>query len=134
MIDLRFSIRSRGGHRFAHSFTTFLILRACLDRHGRKSGAWALRWRWKSSPKLRGFLSGISRGICSGYPSGTVCFYFVFPRWGWRPMFFIGGLPALSDFLSDSAEKESEVWEKTGNELGNLRSRKSSRIGNCFSI
>ena len=25
----------------------------------------------------------------------ALCFFFVFPRWGWRPMFFIGGMPAL---------------------------------------
>ena len=44
----------------------------------------------------RGVLSGLlQEGYAAGYLLAAVCFFFVFPRWGWRPMFFIGGLPAL---------------------------------------
>jgi MFS transporter, SHS family, lactate transporter len=37
----------------------------------------------------------------------------VFPRWGWRPMFFIGGLPALLAIFVRFRVTESEVWERT---------------------
>ena len=50
----------------------------------------------KVPPRLRGLLSGmLQQGYALGYLAGGGCFFFVFPRWGWRPMFFIGGLPAL---------------------------------------
>jgi SHS family lactate transporter-like MFS transporter len=37
----------------------------------------------------------------------------VFPRWGWRPLFFIGGLPALLAVFVRYRVKESEVWART---------------------
>src|ERR1700719_980043 len=68
----------------------------------------------KVPPRLRGFLSGLlQQGYALGYLLAAVCFYFVFPRWGWRPMFFIGGLPALLGLFVRFKVKESEVWQKT---------------------
>jgi SHS family lactate transporter-like MFS transporter len=43
----------------------------------------------------------------------AVCYLFLFPRWGWRPLFFVGGLPALLALYVRSHVKESEVWEKS---------------------
>jgi SHS family lactate transporter-like MFS transporter len=68
----------------------------------------------KVPPRLRGLLSGLlQQGYALGYLLSAVCFFFVFPRWGWRPMFFIGGLPALLGVFVRYRVKESEVWEKT---------------------
>ena len=38
---------------------------------------------------------------------------FVFPHWGWRPLFFIGGIPALLAIYVRLGIRESEVWERT---------------------
>jgi SHS family lactate transporter-like MFS transporter len=68
----------------------------------------------KVPPKLRGVLSGLlQEGYAVGYLLAAVCYFFVFPRWGWRPLFFIGGLPALLVLFIRFGVKESEVWEKT---------------------
>jgi len=37
----------------------------------------------------------------------------VFPRWGWRPLFFIGGLPALLALFVRARVTESDVWRRT---------------------
>ena len=71
----------------------------------------------KVPPRLRGVLSGL---LQEGYATGNLlaagCYFFVFPRWGWRPMFFVGGLPALLAIYVRLHVKESEVWEKTKHE------------------
>ena len=100
---------------FAHSFTVFLVLRALFGiGMGGEWGVGASLAMEKVPPKLRGFLSGmLQQGYALGYLLAAVCFYFVFPRWGWRPMFFLGGLPALLGLFVRFRVKESEVWEKT---------------------
>src|SRR5256885_11537533 len=71
----------------------------------------------KVPTKLRGMLSGLlQEGYAAGYLLATVCYFFVFPRWGWRPLFFIGGLPALLALFVRFKVKESEVWKKTRHE------------------
>lgn len=71
----------------------------------------------KVPPRLRGVLSGLlQEGYAAGYLLAAACYFFVFPRWGWRPMFFIGGLPALLAIYVRLQVKESEVWEKTRHE------------------
>jgi SHS family lactate transporter-like MFS transporter len=40
----------------------------------------------------------------------------VFKRWGWRPLFFLGGVPALLALFVRFRVKESEVWEKSKQE------------------
>ena len=46
----------------------------------------------------------------------TVCYFLLFPRFGWRPLFFIGGLPALLALFVRMRVKGSEVWERTKHE------------------
>jgi SHS family lactate transporter-like MFS transporter len=59
-------------------------------------------------------LSGLlQEGYACGYLFAALAFYLVFPRWGWRPLFFIGGLPALLALYVRVGVKESEVWERT---------------------
>src|SRR6185312_8776975 len=40
-------------------------------------------------------------------------YYFVFPHFGWRAMFFVGGLPALLTLFIRSKVKETEAWKAT---------------------
>src|ERR1700694_1492251 len=118
MIDLVFYSVVEVATGFAHSFTTFLVLRALFGiGMGGEWGVGASLAMEKVPPKLRGVLSGLlQQGYALGYLLAAVCFYFVFPRWGWRPMFFIGGLPALLGLFVRFKVKESEVWEKTRHE------------------
>jgi SHS family lactate transporter-like MFS transporter len=115
IIDLVFYSVVEVATGFAHSFTTFLVLRALFGiGMGGEWGVGASLAMEKVPPRLRGFLSGIlQQGYALGNLLAAGCFFFVFPRWGWRPMFFIGGLPALLGLFVRFQVKESEVWRKT---------------------
>jgi SHS family lactate transporter-like MFS transporter len=115
MLDLIFYSVVEVATGFAHSYITFLVLRALFGiGMGGEWGVGASLAMEKVPPKLRGFLSGLlQQGYALGNLLATGCFFFVFPRWGWRPMFFIGGLPALLALFVRFNVKESEVWHKT---------------------
>lgn len=102
----------------APNYATFLVLR-CLFGIG-MGGEWGVGASLameKVPPKLRGVLSGLlQEGYAAGYMLAAICYFVVFPRWGWRPMFFIGGLPALLAIFVRLRVKESEVWKKTRHE------------------
>jgi SHS family lactate transporter-like MFS transporter len=102
----------------APNYTTFLILRALFGiGMGGEWGVGASLAMEKVPPRLRGVLSGLlQEGYAAGYLLAAVCYFFVFPRWGWRPMFFIGGLPALLAIYVRVHVKESEIWKKTRHE------------------
>src|SRR4051795_4201218 len=99
----------------APNYVTFLILRALFGiGMGGEWGVGASLAMEKVPARLRGVLSGLlQEGYAAGYLLAAVCYFFVFPRWGWRPMFFIGGLPALLALFVRYRVKESEVWKKT---------------------
>ena len=115
MINLVFYSAIEVATGFAHSYTTFLILRALFGiGMGGEWGVGASLAMEKAPAHRRGILSGVlQEGYAVGYLLAAVCYYFVFPRWGWRPMFFIGGLPALLALYVRMGVKESEVWERT---------------------
>ena len=103
---------------FAPNYATFLVLRALFGiGMGGEWGVGASLAMEKVPPRLRGVLSGLlQEGYAAGYLLAAICYFFVFPRWGWRPMFFIGGLPALLAIYVRLHVKESEVWKKTRHE------------------
>lgn len=99
---------------FAPNYTVFLILRAIYGIGlGGEWGVGASLAMESASKKWRGALSGI---IQSGYPMGylvaAVAARFVLPAWGWRAMFWVGGLPALLAFYIRFQVKESEAWKQ----------------------
>jgi len=102
----------------APNYATFLILRALFGiGMGGEWGVGASLAMEKVPARLRGVLSGLlQEGYAAGYLLAAVCYFFVFPRWGWRPMFFIGGLPALLAIFVRLRVKESEVWQQTKHE------------------
>jgi SHS family lactate transporter-like MFS transporter len=60
----------------------------------------------------RGILSGIlQQGYALGNLLAAVAFWTVFPYWGWRPMFFIGVIPALLTLFLLLKVKESDAWK-----------------------
>ncbi len=99
----------------APSYTSFLVLRALFGiGMGGEWGVGASLAMEKAPSRLRGVLSGLlQEGYAAGYLLAAICYFFVFPRWGWRPLFFIGGLPALLAVYVRFRVKESEVWERT---------------------
>lgn len=115
MIDLIFYSVVEVLSGLATDYTTFLVLRALFGiGMGGEWGVGASLAMEKVPPRLRGVFSGLlQQGYAVGYLFAAVTYYFVFPRWGWRPLFFLGGLPALLALFVRSHVKESEVWEKT---------------------
>jgi MFS transporter, SHS family, lactate transporter len=98
----------------APTFTTFLVLRALYGiGMGAEWGVGASLAMEKAPSGRRGILSGVlQEGYAFGYLLAAGCYFVVFPHFGWRPMFFIGGLPALLAIYVRYHVKESEVWEK----------------------
>src|SRR5690349_17155139 len=115
MIDLVFYSVVEVATGFAHSFGTFLVLRALFGiGMGGEWGVGASLAMEKAPAARRGVLSGIlQEGYACGYLLAALVYFLVFPHWGWRPLFFIGGLPALLALYVRSGVKESEVWERT---------------------
>src|SRR5712692_9265537 len=99
----------------APSYTTFLVLRALFGiGMGGEWGVGASLVMEKVPPRLRGVVSGLlQQGYAAGYLLAALCYFFVFPRWGWRPLFFIGGLPALLALYVRSRVSESEAWQRS---------------------
>src|SRR5712671_4184938 len=118
IIDLIFFSIAEVLSGLAPNYITFLVLR-CLFGIG-MGGEWGVGASLameKVPAKWRGVLSGLlQEGYAAGYMLAAICYFVVFPRWGWRPMFFIGGLPALLAIFVRLRVKESEVWKKTRHE------------------
>jgi SHS family lactate transporter-like MFS transporter len=118
MIDLVFFAAVEVATGFAQNFTTFLILRALfgIDMGG-EWGVGASLAMEKAPAARRGILSGfLQEGYACGFLLASLAYLVVFPRWGWRPLFFLGGLPALLALYVRVGVKESEVWERTKHE------------------
>lgn len=115
MVDLVFFSVVEVLSGLAPSYTTFLILRALFGiGMGGEWGVGASLAMEKVPPRLRGVLSGVlQEGYAVGYLLAALAYFFVFPHWGWRPLFFVGGLPALLALFVRVRVKESEVWERT---------------------
>src|SRR5437899_6984462 len=97
MIDLVFYSVVEVLTGLAPSYATFLVLRALFGiGMGAEWGVGASLVMEKVPARYRGVVSGLlQQGYALGYLLAAVCYLLVFPHWGWRPLFFIGGLPAL---------------------------------------
>src|SRR5260370_19439321 len=64
--------------------------------------------------KWGGLLSGLlQEGYALGFLVAAGVYRFVYPPWGWRPLFFIGGLPALLTLFVRARVKEPEAWHRS---------------------
>jgi SHS family lactate transporter-like MFS transporter len=111
---------------FSPNFTFFLVMRTLFGiGMGGEWGVGASLAMEAAPQKWRGMLSGL---VQSGYPVGyllaAAAARFVLPAWGWRPMFWVGGLPALLALYIRTSVPESEAWKqhRAPNLRGILRS------------
>ena len=98
---------------FAPTFGTFFVLRLLYGiGMGGEWGVGASLVMESVPAKWRGILSGVlQEGYALGNLLAAIAFWTVFPHWGWRPMFFIGGLPALLTLFIRAKVKESDAWK-----------------------
>src|SRR2546429_2154109 len=115
MIDLVFYSVVEVLTGLAPSYATFLLLRALFGiGMGAEWGVGASLVMEKIPPHKRGMYSGLlQQGYAAGYLLAALCYFFVFPRWGWRPLFFIGGLPPPLALFIRLRGGESEGWKRT---------------------
>ncbi|HYW42417.1 MAG TPA: MFS transporter [Bryobacteraceae bacterium] len=118
MLDLIFYSIVEVASGLAPSYTVFLVLRALFGiGMGGEWGVGASLAMEKVPPRLRGVLSGfLQQGYAMGFLLAALCNVFLFERLGWRPLFFLGGLPAILAVFVRYRVKESEVWKKTRHE------------------
>jgi len=66
------------------------------------------------SAKWRGLISGVlQEGYALGFLLAAAAYRFVYPHWGWRPLFFVGGVPALLTLFVRAKVKEPEAWHRS---------------------
>jgi len=118
MIDLVFYSVIEVLTGLAPNYTSFMVLRALFGiGMGGEWGVGASLAMEKVPPRLRGLLSGIlQEGYAVGNLLAAICYFFLFQRWGWRPLFFLGGLPALLALFVRFRVKESEAWRASREE------------------
>ena len=115
MIDVVFYSVIEIASGFAPNYTTFLILRALFGiGMGGEWGVGASLAMEAAPGRRRGILSGLlQEGYAVGYLLASCAYFFVLPHFGWRAMFFLGGLPALLAWFIRRKVKESDVWERS---------------------
>lgn len=99
---------------FAPNYAVFLGLRTIYGIG--MGGEWGVgaSLAMESAPsRRRGILSGVVQcGYSIGYLLAALAARFVLPAWGWRAMFWIGGIPALLAFYIRFRVRESEAWKQ----------------------
>jgi SHS family lactate transporter-like MFS transporter len=99
---------------FAPNYTVFFVLRAIFGIG--MGGEWGVgaSLAMESVPvRWRGVLSGVVQsGYSIGYLLAAVAARVVLPLWGWRAMFWVGGIPALLAFYIRYRVKETEAWKQ----------------------
>ena len=97
----------------APSFTALLIVRALFGVvMGGNWGVGASLAMEGASVSNRGMFSGLlQEGYAAGNVLAAVCYFCFFGRMGWRPLFFLGTVPAIALVLFIQFRvKESTVW------------------------
>jgi SHS family lactate transporter-like MFS transporter len=99
---------------FSPNYTFFLVMRALFGIG--MGGEWGVgaSLAMEAAPiRWRGILSGILQsGYSIGYLLAALAARFLLPSWGWRPMFWIGALPALLALYIRTKVPESEAWKQ----------------------
>ncbi len=97
----------------APNYGSFLVLRALYGAG--MGGEWGVgaALAMESVPAgLRGMLSGVlQEGYAVGYLFAAAAYFLVFPHFGWRPLFFIGTIPAVLALYVCAKVPEPQAWE-----------------------
>jgi MFS transporter, SHS family, lactate transporter len=114
----------------APSYGWFLALRALYGiGMGGEWGVGASLAMEAVSPRLRGFFSGLlQEGYAVGYLLAAAAFYFVYPHFGWRALFILGGAPALLTLYIRTKVPESEAWERTRPDMQKIKKAIRSNV------
>jgi SHS family lactate transporter-like MFS transporter len=100
----------------SHGFLEFLIVRAIFGIvMGGQWGIGVTLAMEKVPERFRGVLSGfLQEGYAIGYLLAAAAYFFLFDRFSWKPLFFLGVLPALAAaaFVTFNV-RESTVWTNT---------------------
>jgi MFS transporter, SHS family, lactate transporter len=112
----------------APNYTALLVVRALFGIV--MGGNWGVgaSLAMEGAPKgKRGVLSGLlQEGYAAGNVLAALCYFFLINRIGWRPLFFLGSLPAVALVLFIRFRvKESAVWQR--------KRQLQPRIGEIFS-
>src|SRR5579862_1004339 len=98
----------------ATDYSTFMALRLLYGvGMGGNWGVGASLVLESVPPKWRGVASGfLQQGYAVGYLLAAGALYTVFPRFGWRAMFFVGVIPAIITLFICTKVQESEAWHQ----------------------
>jgi SHS family lactate transporter-like MFS transporter len=98
----------------APNYRTFLILRMLFGvALGGQWGVGAALALESVPSKWRGLFSGlVQEGYTFGNLLAALAFRTVYPRYGWRALFYLGGVPAILSLFIFSKVKESPVWQE----------------------
>ncbi len=98
----------------APSYGWFLFLRALYGiGMGGEWGVGASLAMEAVSSNRRGLMSGLlQEGYAFGYLLAAAAFFLIFPHFGWRALFYTGGLPALLTLFIRAKVPESKAWER----------------------
>ena len=99
----------------APSYRVFFVLRLLYGiGMGGEWGVGASLTMESIPAKWRGLVSGfLQEGYALGFLLAAAAYRFVYPHWGWRPLFFVGGLPALLTLFVRAKVKEPEAWHRS---------------------
>lgn len=98
----------------APNYQVFFILRMLFGiGMGGEWGVGASLALESVSPRWRGLLSGLlQEGYALGYLLAAIAYRTVYPAFGWRALFFVGGLPALLALFVRWKVREPEAWHE----------------------
>ena len=120
MLDILFYSAIEFLSGLAPNYRVFLVLRLLYGVG--MGGEWgvgaSLAMEWVP-PRWRGILSGVlQEGYALGYLLAAGAYYLVFPHWGWRALFFLGGAPALLTLFIRAKVKDPEAWHRSRADWG----------------
>ena len=105
---------------FAPNYRVFFALRLLYGiGMGGEWGVGASLTMESVPEKWRGVLSGLlQEGYALGFLLAAGAYRFIYPSYGWRPLFFVGGLPALLTLFIRAKVKEPEAWHRSRTDWG----------------